>query len=73
MIDALACQGPRCLQRLASRALRFSDSIAAGHAQLLAVLRATAEALLVISHHMDGKVQLREADCIPGEGQGTTG
>lgn len=36
-------------------------------AELLCVLRAAAEALLVISHHPDGKTQLRQADCIPGD------
>jgi hypothetical protein len=73
VIDALACQAPRTLQQLASRALKHHACLAkapqapaAAAAELLAALRAAAESLLVVAHHVDGKAQLREADCIPG-------
>jgi hypothetical protein len=73
VIDALACQAPRCLQQLSARALKHHACLAkapqppaAAAAQLLAALRAAAEALLVIGHHGDGKAQLRESECIPG-------
>jgi hypothetical protein len=73
VIDALACQAPRCLQQLSGRALKHHACLAkapqpaaAAASQLLAALRAAAEALLVIGRHGDGKAQLREAECIPG-------
>jgi hypothetical protein len=73
VIDALACQAPRCLQQLSARALKHHACLAqaaqppaVAAAQLLAALRAAAEALLVIGHHGDGKVQLRESECVPG-------
>ncbi|WIA34086.1 hypothetical protein OEZ86_012463 [Tetradesmus obliquus] len=72
VIDALACQAPRCLQQLSGRALKHHACLsqapqppAAAAAQLLAALRAAAEALLVVGHHADGKAQLRQSECIP--------
>lgn len=77
VIDALACQAPRCLQQLSGRALKHHACLlqapqppAAAAAQLLAALRAAAEALLVVGHHADGKAQLRQSECIPGEHTG---